>query len=155
MDLSEQIRFVHLNEACRKQFLASFTPGSFFTPEQIEERRPDEVEAVEKLVKDLLWASIERRGAVSSFGTEAEEAYLELENKLPSLESFGPENFTRVELKVVQEGIWARAVRFVAEQNLTNAVEIMELYDTVNQPYFGSTWLEAWQSQRAGGHEAI
>lgn len=143
----EELKFIMANEVARNTFFQNFTPGSTLTKEQIDDLGPKNVERVEKLAKDILWASMERRSLVSTIGTPIEEYFLKAEDDMPPVDTFLPDESSKAELEAAQDGVWAQTVRIVAERNLTNGVEIMELYDQLNQPYFRFTWLEACKAR--------
>ena len=131
------------NAVVRAYFMQTFAPGSTLTKDQRLDYTSKEIALVEDLAKDLMWSSIERRGAISAGGTEVEEAYLQLEDNMPSAETFVKEQVTEEKLQAIQSSIWARVTRLVADKELTNGVEIMNVYDAVAKPYFGMTWLQA------------
>lgn len=143
----EQLKVLKANEACRKLFYESFTPKSTLTKDQLGELTAQEVIWIEELVRDILWSSMERRSTISTVGPEVEEIYLEPENKLPLPDTFVQEECTPSELSEVQEGVWAQITRLVAERNLSNGLEIMNLYDEINQPYFRYTWLQVCRAR--------
>ena len=131
------------NELMRAYFMQSFTPGSTLTKDQQFEYTPNQIACIEDLARELMWSSIERRGAVSAGGTLVEEIYLQLEDNMPSSEMFDTERATQAELEAIQSSIWACVTRRVADEGLTNGVEIMKVYDEAVKPYFGMTWLQA------------
>lgn len=147
MASNEQLRLAILNEKARQTFYRNFTPGSTLTKEQVEDLGPEQVARVEQLVKDLLWASMERRSFISTCGVEAEELYLKDEHDMPAVETFLPDESSREDLEAAQNGVWAQVVRLIGERNMTNGIEIMDLYNEINQPYFRFTWLEACKAR--------
>ena len=151
MDSVEQLKLLKMNEACRNAFYANFTPGSSFTKDQLQDYTAEEREWIEELVRDVLWSSMERRSAISTIGPEVEELLGESEKALPLTDTFLLEECIPEELQAVQEGVWAQVVRLVSEKNITNGVEIVELYDQINQPYFRCSWLDACRARSKCG----
>ena len=141
--VSDESTVMMQNELVRAYFMRTFTPGSTLTKDQHLDFTSKEITLIEELAKDLMWSSIERRGAISAGGTEVEEMFLQVEDAMPSAEMFDKAQATEEELQAVQSSIWARVTRLVADKGLTNGVEIMNLYDDAMKPYFGMTWLEA------------
>lgn len=132
------------NEYQRLKFFTVYPKTGALREEQIATMGPEEVELVLDLAMKLKWAAMERKNMIDCCDESILEVFREFENKLVPIEEFVLENCTPEELKTAQEGIWYKVMRLVEERKLTNALDIVQLYDSVNKPYFRLGWVDAW-----------
>ena len=135
--------FLEANEFVKKHFFSALLHCRMMNPAEAEVLSQVEKESIQSLAMELMWAMNERKALQATVGANAEEHFLQLEVKLPAADTFVLEDATSEELRCIQHGVWAKVVRLAMSRGMMDAVELMELYYEVNEPYFRMTWLQA------------